>query len=119
MAGRGKRSPSRIHRGGAAAQTARAVMLSAEAGRVGGYQHIICVLCGHPGAMEADHIVPLAVDPDQYVDPDALQPAHGSSCPCTHPDCVYPNGKGRSCNQVRGARQPRHLMTDYTPDLTW
>jgi hypothetical protein len=55
----------------------------------------VCHLCGHDGAGEADHLSPLSLDPDQPLDPHAMRPAHGVSCPC--PTC------GRRCNQERGA----------------
>jgi 5-methylcytosine-specific restriction endonuclease McrA len=59
----------------------------------------ICGICGHPGASDSDHIVPL----DQGGDPLALwnrQPAHGKE-PCYQ--CPpYANGKPRRCNQSKG-----------------
>lgn len=53
----------------------------------------ICHLCGHDGATDADHLVPISLDPDQPVDPDLMRPAHGvTGCPTCH----------RRCNQSRG-----------------
>lgn len=57
-----------------------------------------CYLCGHDGAGEADHLIPLAIDPDQPVDPHGMRPSHGSNAPC--PIC------GQACNQVRGIKPP-------------
>lgn len=54
-----------------------------------------CHLCGHGGALEADHLTPLALDPDQPPDPHAMRPAHGVNGRCT--TC------GRACNQERSA----------------
>ncbi|GIH98104.1 hypothetical protein [Planobispora takensis] len=54
----------------------------------------LCHLCGHHGAGEADHLVPVAIDADQPIDPYGMRPAHGSSSPC--PVC------SRKCNQERG-----------------
>lgn len=55
----------------------------------------ICHLCGHAGATDADHIVPVAVDRDQPVSAQDMRPAHGvGGCPTC----------GRKCNQSRGAR---------------
>ncbi|MEU6085606.1 hypothetical protein ABZ865_02165 [Streptomyces sp. NPDC047085] len=35
----------------------------------------ICHLCGHDGAGEADHLVPISVDSDQPLDPHRMRPA--------------------------------------------
>lgn len=67
----------------------------------------VCVHCGHEGAGEADHIVPVKLDPDQPVDPDGMRPSHGTSCPC--PVC------GRRCNQERGAK----VAPLFRPALDW
>lgn len=64
----------------------------------------LCHLCGHHGAGEADHLVPIAVDADQPIDPYGMRPAHGSNSPC--PTCPPRNGKPRSCNQERGTKPP-------------
>jgi hypothetical protein len=61
----------------------------------------ICWICGHDGAGEADHLVPISIYADQPVDPHAMRPAHGSSAPC--PVCPLRNGEPRKCNQERGA----------------
>lgn len=65
----------------------------------------ICWICGHPGATNADLIVPRSVAPNQPLTPDAYRPAHGvEGCPTC----------GRKCNQERGAKpaeqvwKPRH-----------
>lgn len=54
-----------------------------------------CHICGHAGAREADHLVPVSHDSDQPVDPHLMRPAHGGNAPC--PVC------GRACNAERGA----------------
>lgn len=68
----------------------------------------ICHLCGHGGAGEADHLVPISADADQPIDPHAMRPAHGANAPC--PTC------GRKCNTERGARS---VQTFYRPALDW
>jgi len=55
-----------------------------------------CHLCGHPGATQVDHLIPLSKQPHQPLDPELARPAHGSNAPC--PVC------GRACNQSRGNR---------------
>lgn len=66
----------------------------------------VCHLCGHDGATDADHIVPITVDSEQPVDPHGMRPAHGvrgcSTC-------------GQRCNQVKGNRS----KTFYMPALSW
>ncbi|GAA5048248.1 hypothetical protein HNP84_000216 [Thermocatellispora tengchongensis] len=62
-----------------------------------------CHICLHPGAGEADHLVPVSIDGAQPIDPHAMRPAHGANAPC--PTC------GRKCNTERGAGPVR------TPDL--
>jgi hypothetical protein len=57
-----------------------------------------CHLCGHEGATDADHVIPVSVDPGQRIDPRAMRPAHGVRGCAT---C------GRKCNQERGARPAR------------
>lgn len=61
----------------------------------------ICWICGHGGAGDVDHIIPLSVWPDQPVDPALMRPAHGvDGCPA----CPRkPDGRLRKCNQERGA----------------
>ncbi len=58
-----------------------------------------CAICGHAGASDSDHIVPIS----RGGDPLALsnrQPVHGT-VPCTV--CPpYANGKPRRCNQSKG-----------------
>lgn len=56
----------------------------------------ICHICGHPGATEADHLIPLAVVPTQLHDPMTMRPAHGGNGKC--PVCR------RACNASRKAR---------------
>jgi 5-methylcytosine-specific restriction endonuclease McrA len=59
-----------------------------------------CWWCGHPGADQADHVVPRSVDPTQDVaNPAGLAPIHGTAgCPY----CPLVHGKRRRCNQERG-----------------
>lgn len=59
----------------------------------------ICHLCGHPGAGDVDHRVPLAAWTAQGghpEDPANLAPAHGAYSRCAV--C------GRCCNQAKGDR---------------
>lgn len=74
----------------------------------------LCHLCGHPGARQADHLVPIRDWPDQPIDPHLMRPAHGGGNeergldnPC--PIC------GRRCNQERGAR-PTLSSAGFTTD---
>jgi hypothetical protein len=52
-----------------------------------------CWLCGHPGADQADHAIPVSMGGTSALS--NLRPAHGTA-PC--PTC------GRHCNQERGNR---------------
>lgn len=72
-----------------------------------------CHLCGHHGAGEADHLIPLDTWPDQPIDPHAMRPCHGSNYPC--PVCRGRGGKGRACNQERGTQ----TTFAFTPALEW
>lgn len=63
----------------------------------------ICHLCGHDGAGDVDHVLPLAVLQAEGIDPrdvQYLRPAHGSLSRC--PTCR------RCCNQIKGNK------LDYT-----
>jgi 5-methylcytosine-specific restriction endonuclease McrA len=65
-----------------------------------------CHLCGHEGAHDADHLVPISVDPEQPIDPHTMRPAHGvRGCPVC----------GRKCNQERGNRN----LSMFKPRLVW
>lgn len=60
----------------------------------------ICYLCGHPGAGDADHVIPLAqwrAQGGHPEDPANLRPAHGALSRCKV--CA------RACNQMKGDRQ--------------
>lgn len=70
----------------------------------------VCHLCGHDGAGEADHLVPLATNSTQPLDPRTMRPAHGIKSRCPH--CP---GQP-ACNQVRGNRP---LETTFKPKLVW
>jgi 5-methylcytosine-specific restriction endonuclease McrA len=75
------------HRAGRPYQRARRQMFAIYGTR--------CHLCGHEGAGEADHLVPISLDPGQPIDPHGMRPAHGANSPC--PTC------GGKCNSSRGA----------------
>jgi hypothetical protein len=78
----------------------------------------LCRICGHRGARTADHIISAKFWPRDAAGrplpgldgPDNLQPAHGTMgagrgrvqnrCAV----CVGPDGRGRLCNQSKGAR---------------
>lgn len=85
---------SNRHRGGRPYRRARGQMFAIYGDR--------CHLCGHHGAGEADHLIPISIDADQPIDPHAMRPSHGSNAPC--PVCPPRNGKPRACNQERGNR---------------
>ena len=78
----------------------------------------VCGICGHPGSMTADHIIPPARWPRGVTGLDDitnLRPAHGTMGrtgphnPC--PTC------GRLCNQSRGNRATRRPSSrDWFPD---
>jgi hypothetical protein len=63
---------------------------------------VICHLCGHPGATQADHGQPRSHGGTD--DRSNLFPAHGVDAPCTV--C------GQACNQARG-NQPLTVPTTY------
>lgn len=92
--------PRSPHRAGHRYRVARAQMFKIY-GRT-------CHLCGHGGAAEADHLVPISVDAGQPIDPHEMRPAHGSWRRC--PTC------DRACNQERGTKP---LSEVVTPVLTW
>lgn len=72
-----------------------------------------CHLCGHPGADEADHLVPISVDAGQPVDPHEMRPAHGvHGCPY----CPAPGGRTRKCNQEKGNTIG---FTMFEPAINW
>lgn len=70
-----------------------------------------CHLCGHHGAGESDHLIPLAVWPDQPVDPTLWRPAHGTHYPC--PVC------GRRCNQQRGTKALGQVAPPLNTSRSW
>lgn len=61
------------------------------------YYEGICHLCEHPGAKQADHVVPYAESRDDSIN--NLRPAHGSAGKQKNPCPVC----GINCNNVRGA----------------
>jgi len=64
----------------------------------------VCVICGHGGADEADHIIPVARGGDR-MSLDNLQPAH---CVRGCPTC------GRKCNRDKGVSPTSVAMSDRT-----
>lgn len=97
-------TPRSKHRTGRPYRRARALMFAA-------YGHM-CHLCGHPGATDADHLVPISVDSTQPVDYRLMRPAHGVRG-CTY--CPTVDGRLRKCNQSRGAgKKPA-----FTPRMEW
>lgn len=64
-----------------------------------------CWVCGHYGAREVDHVIPVSQGGAPY-DIQNLRPAHGSNSPCML--CKSRRGtRGRSCNQERNKRAGR------------
>lgn len=66
----------------------------------------VCHLCGHSGATDADHLIPLAHDLTQPPDPHGMRPAHGVA------GCVT---CGRKCNQERGTGAVRRTLRHSRP----
>lgn len=58
----------------------------------------VCHLCGHPGARQVDHLIPLSLGGDMS-DPHNLAPAHGGGRPDVDNPCPI---CGKRCNQKRG-----------------
>lgn len=71
----------------------------------------MCGICGHGGAITADHIIPHHLWPKDahgnplpgLDNPDNLRAAHGSRGPAQHNPCYECSPRGRMCNQSRGA----------------
>jgi hypothetical protein len=99
------------HRSGRAFRHAKQVMHATH-----GYT---CHICGHDGAGEADHLNPVALHPDQPIDPDLMRPAHGSNYPCLHPECMATKGKPRLCNQERWTQANGKAAQRYRPSMGW
>lgn len=91
--------PRGRHRTGYAYRKARAYMFATYGDT--------CHLCGHGGATDADHLIPISVDDEQPIDPHMMRPAHGVR------GCVV---CGARCNQVRGNRPNRQA---YRPTIQW
>lgn len=67
-----------------------------------------CWRCGHPGASDSDHVVPLSHGGDP-LSLDNRRPAHGK-VPCYR--CPRgPGGRPRRCNQERGNALPSARAT--------
>jgi 5-methylcytosine-specific restriction endonuclease McrA len=78
----------------------------------------VCAICGHLGANEADHIIPLSVWPTQPVTPLGIRPTHGTSCRC--PACPPGrNGRLRACNQERGAGRHQPVHAPLVTSRAW
>lgn len=85
----------------------------------------ICGWCGHPGANQADHIIPVSERPDLALDPDNVAPIHGAS--------IYIRGIGwrkygcptcgRPCNQAKGSTvdgvPPSERVSESKPSREW
>lgn len=67
-----------------------------------------CWICGHEGAGESDHAVPVSVDAGLALAVENRRPAHGTSSRC--PTC------GRACNQERGAKPASSV---FVPAVEW
>jgi hypothetical protein len=75
----------------------------------------VCGICGHAGAITADHIVTYVSWPKDaegellpgFDDPSNLRAAHGTRGPAEHNPCMLCDRvkwpRGRMCNQSRGA----------------
>lgn len=70
-----------------------------------------CHLCGHPGATQADHLVPISTWTDQPIDPHLMRPAHGNTPRARCATC------GRACNQARGNRTSLDVAGFSTDDF--
>lgn len=69
----------------------------------------VCWLCGHEGADQVDHVVPIAKGGDKW-DIRNMRPAHGTD-PC--PVC------GLRCNQRRNRRPRRVEAGEPRPSRAW
>jgi hypothetical protein len=71
-----------------------------------------CHLCGHPGARQADHLIPVSQRPDLAWELANIRPAHGTKNRC--PRC------GRCCNQARisGPKRPVPGTEPAPPQLS-
>ena len=67
-----------------------------------------CWICGHEGARESDHAVPLSADAGLALVVENRRPAHGASSRC--PTC------GRACNQERGVKP---VSSVFVPNTEW
>ncbi len=57
--------------------------------------------CGHGGARQVDHVIPVTDRPDLIFDLSNCRPAHGApGNPC--PQCSAACGRKSHCNQLRG-----------------
>jgi hypothetical protein len=76
-----------------------------------------CALCGHRGAGDLDHIVPVAVDPSRVMDPSNVQMAHGvDGCPFCEPIVTRNGTKRLACNQSKGAGEARMPLVQVRAD---
>jgi hypothetical protein len=79
----------------------------------------ICWICGHAGANEADHVIPVTERPDLSLDASNLKAAHGwpFPCPVCTPAALARGGKPVYCNELKGGmsvERARRLIQDRT-----
>lgn len=64
----------------------------------------ICVICGHDGSNQVDHVIPVAVAPELAFVLTNLRPVHGvprNRCPVC----------GQACNQAKAAGVAKPLVS--------
>lgn len=78
----------------------------------------VCHICGHPGARQADHLVPLRENPNQPIGADGMRPAHGAGRPDNDNPCPT---CGRRCNQQRGSKSLNSQIgkDGFKPSREW
>lgn len=83
----------------------------------------VCHLCGHPGATEADHVIPFSVAPWRVADPENMRPVHGSLYRSRKTGQVIRDARcrtcGKSCNQSRGATRMEHTISPPDPNAEY
>jgi hypothetical protein len=70
--------------------------------------HPTCWICGHDGADQIDHVIPVSVVPELAMVVANWRPAHGVNgcpeCPPTVSADKRRHGQPRRCNQARGTK---------------